>query len=102
MNNGQKKEIDKNLISILVSVQWMDNVKTHPNAVIYHRMAGNILVKSCIAVPSSRILGAILQRFCAQFLSHSQGYYLGILSCTIIVGIWEIKELYEQWPKKRN
>jgi uncharacterized membrane protein len=56
----------------------------------FHRLTGNMLVKGCIAVPLSRITGAYFQQYGWDVVS---GYYQGIGLTTIIIFIWELRDI---------
>ena len=53
-----------------------------------------MVIKGCIAVPMSRVSGAILQR---EGWGEAEGYYMGILCTSIVIGIWELYEMYQWW-----
>ena len=54
-----------------------------------------MVLKSCIAVPLSRVMGAYLQR---SGWGEASGYYTGILATTVLIGLWQVYELY-LWVK---
>lgn len=58
----------------------------------WHRLFANALLKACIAVPMSRVLGAVLQR---NGWEHALGYYTGIIGSTILIGLWQIADIVQ-------
>lgn len=55
----------------------------------FHKYIGNMMLKGCIAVPMARVSGAFLQRYGWKT---AEGYYVGILGSSILVGIWVVYE----------
>ena len=53
---------------------------------------GNMLMKACVAVPLARVLGSYLQK--TELFEKIDGYYIGIISATILVGLWQVYELF--------
>ena len=64
-----------------------------------HRLFANTLLKACIAVPLSRVGGAVLQR---SGWETSSGYYTAIIASTLLISIWQIIEIWQfySWSKK--
>ena len=57
-----------------------------------HILMGNMLMKACVAVPLARVLGSYLQK--TELFEKIDGYYIGIISATILVGLWQVYELF--------
>lgn len=56
---------------------------------LVHVVSGDALFKACVAVPFARCLGVVLQRY----LPLSDGYYIGIASSALLIGIWAVVDL---------
>ena len=80
-------------ITVLASARSKD--------IALHRLLGNMLLKACIAVPLSRIMGAVLQRWwdCDDVRAqcHAQavaeGYFHGIADTSLVVACWQVADV---------
>jgi len=57
----------------------------------WHRLLSNMLLKGCLAVPCSRLTGAMFQYFGWE---ESAGYYQGIATAAFIIALWQIGDIY--------
>ena len=55
--------------------------------IFLHQYLGNMMLKGCLAVPLSRVVGAVLQ---SQRWGEAEGYYQGIIFASIVIGTWQI------------
>jgi hypothetical protein len=76
-----------------VSVWWSASMKR----IQLHRLLGNMMLKGCLAVPLSRVVGSVLQQ---QGWGEAEGYYQGIGFASVVVGVWQIMDLIEFWGRK--
>jgi hypothetical protein len=60
---------------------------------LYHQLVGNMIVRSCLAVPLARVFSARIQQ--SDQVSNAIGYYLGIGTASIIIGVWQGFDLLE-------
>lgn len=59
----------------------------------WHRLFGNQCLKGCITVPLARLCGAWVQANFPQW-GEANGYYIGIGFVVLLVGIWEMLDVY--------
>jgi len=67
-----------------------------------HRFLGNMLLKGCISVPISRLVGSLFQRIGSPFWSDVSGFYQGIGCVSFVVFIWQTVELYQFLQERRK
>eukprot|EP01087_Luapelamoeba_hula_P009246 TRINITY_DN2376_c0_g1_i1.p1 TRINITY_DN2376_c0_g1~~TRINITY_DN2376_c0_g1_i1.p1 ORF type:complete len:276 (+),score=44.19 TRINITY_DN2376_c0_g1_i1:94-921(+) len=54
----------------------------------FHRLVANQMIKGCLTVPASRLVGGLMQRTYPEW-GEAQGYFVGIFSVALVVFIWE-------------
>lgn len=75
---------------------------------VVHAVIGNCIVKACVAVPLARLSGTALQRLYTDAAASaasagdaptpavlSAGYYHGILFSAVVIGAWQLFDLWE-------
>eukprot|EP00045_Choanoeca_perplexa_P001899 m.22250 g.22250 ORF g.22250 m.22250 type:complete len:184 (-) comp11223_c0_seq1:38-589(-) len=60
---------------------------------LYHQLIGNMIVRSCLAVPLARVIGAMLQQH--DHVSNATGYYGGIGLASVCIGAWQLNDWKE-------
>lgn len=75
-----------------LAIWWSATVRR----IYFHRLLGNMMLKGCLAVPISRIVGSFLQR---HSWGEADGYYQGIILSSILIGTWQLHDCYELWTR---
>jgi hypothetical protein len=70
-----------------------------PRRIHLHRLLGNMMLKGCIAVPLSRISGAVLQH---AGWGEAEGYYTGIGLASVVVGVWQCADCVSLFLRGRS
>eukprot|EP01124_Arcella_intermedia_P031128 TRINITY_DN6951_c0_g1_i1.p1 TRINITY_DN6951_c0_g1~~TRINITY_DN6951_c0_g1_i1.p1 ORF type:complete len:235 (+),score=56.80 TRINITY_DN6951_c0_g1_i1:71-775(+) len=90
-----------NFFFALPWVLWIVSIYISAKTKSYqlHQLSSNMLLKGCLAVPFSRLGGALLQR-CGW--EEAEGYYQGIGAVSVLIAVWQCYELYGFFSRKEK